>query len=83
MQSCPICRASLNGAIACRRCRAQLQKVQEIEQRGCKLALTALRALVEGDSGSAARWIRRARSVHDTSEVRALERLVDAAESNR
>ena len=39
MQSCPICRASLNGASVCRRCRADLGKVLEVEQRGQMLAV--------------------------------------------
>ncbi len=76
MQACPICRASLNGASVCRRCRAELGKVQEIEQRGHMLAVTAMRMLVEGDAGSAVRWLGRARSVHATPAVRTLERLM-------
>jgi hypothetical protein len=75
MQACPICRASLNGASVCRRCRAELGKVQKIEQRGRMLAVTAMRMLVEGDSGSAMRWLGRARSVHAVPAVRTLERL--------
>ena len=75
MQACPICRASLNGASVCRRCRAELGKVLEIEQRGRMLAVTAMRMLVEGDARSAVRWLGRARSVHATPTVRTLERL--------
>ncbi len=75
MQACPICRASLNGASVCRRCRAELGKVLEIEQRGRMLAGTAMRMLVEGDARSAVRWLGRARSVHATPTVRTLERL--------
>ena len=44
-----MCRASLNGASTCRRCRADLQKVQEIERRGQALAGAAMLALAEGD----------------------------------
>ena len=44
-----MCRASLNGASTCRRCRADLQKVQEIEQRGQALAGAAMLGLAEGD----------------------------------
>lgn len=76
MQVCPICRASLNGASVCRRCRADLGKVQEIEQRGRILAMTAMRMLVEGDADTAARWLGRARSVHAAPAVRTLERLM-------
>jgi hypothetical protein len=77
MQVCPICRASLNGVSVCRRCRADLGKVQEIEQRGRILAVTALCMLVEGDADTAARWLERARSVHAAPAVRTLERLAN------
>lgn len=83
MQVCPICRASLNGARVCRRCRADLGTVQEIEQRGRILAVTALRMLGEGDSAGAAQWIGRARAVHASTAVRALERFVRAPEPTR
>ena len=79
MQACPICRASLNGASVCRRCRADLGKVQEVEHRGRMLVLTAMRMLVEGDAYGAARWLGRARSVHAVPAVRILERLMIAA----
>ena len=79
MDACPICRASLNGAMTCRRCRADLDKVQAVERRGQALAMAALRALVEGDSTNAALWLERARRVHATPAVRALRALVDAA----
>ena len=78
MQACPICRASLNGASVCRRCRADLGKVLEIELRGRALAVTGLRALVAGDADGAARWLGRARSVHAMPVVRALERVVSS-----
>src|SRR5271166_4261655 len=81
MDACPICRASLNGATTCRRCRAALDKVQAVERRGQALAMAALRALVEGDSTNAALWLERARRVHATPAVRALRALVDAAGS--
>jgi hypothetical protein len=76
MDACPICRASLNGATTCRRCRADLDKVQAVERRGKALVLAALRALVEGDPVSAALWLDRARRVHATPAVRALRALV-------
>lgn len=78
MQACPICRASLNGASVCRRCRADLGKVLEVEQRGRMLAVAALRALVEGDTGGVAQWVARARAVHATPVVRLLKRLAEA-----
>jgi hypothetical protein len=39
---CPVCRASLNGTNTCRRCRADLSKVQEIERRGQSLVGAAM-----------------------------------------
>lgn len=79
MESCPICRASLRGATTCRRCRAELQTAQEIEQRARTMAVAAVRALVAGDAVSATAWIERARAVHATPTVQTLHRLIDAA----
>jgi transcriptional regulator of aromatic amino acid metabolism len=78
MQACPICRASLNGGTVCRRCRADLAKVQEVEQRGQVLAVAGALALLEGDTGAAAHWIARACAVHRTQGVRLLARLAEA-----
>lgn len=75
METCPICRANLNGASVCRRCRADLQKVQELEQLGQALAGAAMRSLVVGDLAAAKQWLRRARAIHATPTVRALEGL--------
>ena len=80
MDACPICRASLNGATTCRRCRADLDKVQAVERRGQALAMAALRALVQGDSAGAALWLERAHRQHATPAVRALRALMDAAD---
>jgi hypothetical protein len=60
MRHCPICRALLNGASTCRRCRADLTKVQAVEQRGRRLAGAALHALALGRRGDALRLLRRA-----------------------
>lgn len=79
MDTCPICRASLNGATTCRRCRADLGTVQAVAQRGQALAVAAVSALVAGDAAGAAHWLDCARRVHATPAVRALGRLVDAA----
>jgi hypothetical protein len=76
METCPVCRASLNGASTCRRCRADLQKVQEIERRGRALAGAAMLAFAEGDNAAAARWLDRARAVHASPTVWALRRLM-------
>jgi ABC-type hemin transport system substrate-binding protein len=79
MNTCPICRASLNGAAQCRRCRADLQRVQEVEQRSRALAVSAVRALVAGDVVEAAALIERAATVHAEPTVRVLRALTEAA----
>jgi hypothetical protein len=76
MEVCPICRASLAGASTCRRCRAELQTVQEVERRGQALAGAAMLALAEGDLDGATYWLDRARAVHATPVVRGLRRLM-------
>jgi hypothetical protein len=90
MEVCPVCRASLHGAGTCRRCRADLSKVQEIEHRGQRLAGVAISALIEGDLAAAAHWLRRARMVHAAPAVRILARqlaglrsLAETAEAKR
>ena len=79
METCPICRASLNGATTCRRCRADLATAQAVERRGRALAGAAMLALVQRDGGGAEYWLGRARLVHATPTVRALETLLDRA----
>ncbi len=80
MKHCPICRALLNGAETCRRCRAELKQVQEVERQGRALAGEVMRLLAIGDAGEAARRLRRARIVHATPEVRLLSNVVAAAD---
>ena len=76
MEACPVCRASLNGASTCRRCRAELHKVQEVERRGQALVGAAMLSLVEGDLAVAEELLDRAHAVHATPAVRVLRRLV-------
>jgi len=76
METCPICRAALNGASAWRRCRADLERVQEIEWLGQSLAGAAMLSLAAGDLYSARQWLRRARAVHATPAVRIRERML-------
>ena len=76
MEACPICRASLSGASTCRRCRADLQRVQQVERYGQRLVGRAMVSLAEGDVGEAKLWLRAARAVHATPIVRALEQLL-------
>jgi predicted amidophosphoribosyltransferase len=76
MDICPICRASLNGASTCRRCRADLQRVQEIERLGQAMAGAAMLSLARGQNAMARQLLRRARAVHATPAVQALARLM-------
>lgn len=75
MERCPICRAALNGAATCRRCRAELAQVQAMERLGRCLEGEAMLRLASGDLAAAERILRRARLVHATPTVRALGRL--------
>jgi hypothetical protein len=78
MDACPVCRASLNGASICRRCRADLRQVKEIAQRGQALVGAAMLSLAEGDVTAAARWLDRARAVHASPAVRILRGLMES-----
>jgi hypothetical protein len=79
MMHCPICRALLNGADTCRRCRAELRQVRDVERRGRELADAALYLLALGDTAAANRLLRRARIVHATPELRLLLAMVTTA----
>jgi hypothetical protein len=79
VETCPICRAALNGASTCRRCRAELDRVREIERLGRSLAGAAMLSLAAGDLYSARQWLRRARAVHATPAVLTLEMIVATA----
>jgi hypothetical protein len=79
MMHCPICRALLNGADICRRCRTELKQVQDVERQGLELAGAAMHLLALGDTATALRLLRRARVIHATPEVRLLSTLVTAA----
>jgi len=79
MMHCPICRALLNGAETCRRCRTELKEVQEVERRGRELVDAAMHLLALGDTAAAMRLLHRARVVHATPEARLLSTLVPAA----
>jgi hypothetical protein len=78
MQHCPICRASLNGAGTCRRCRADLTKVQAVEQQGRRLAGAALHALALGQNSEALHLLRRACATHAAPELLMLLRHLRA-----
>jgi hypothetical protein len=76
MDRCPLCRAMLNGADTCRRCRAELQTVKRVEREGRALLEAAIHRLSLDDMATAGRFLRRALALHATPEVRALWRLV-------
>jgi hypothetical protein len=72
MERCPICRATLNGATTCRRCRADLQQVQQVEKLAAALVGAAMLSLAQGRTAEARRQLARARLLHATPAARAL-----------
>ena len=78
MERCPLCRAMLNGAETCRRCKAELQTVQRVERESQALVGAAMHRLSLGDTAASRRLLRLALGLHATPEVRALWRLVAA-----
>jgi hypothetical protein len=79
MERCPLCRATLNGAETCRRCRAELQSVKRVEREGQVLVDAAIHRLSLDDVMTAKRLLRRALALHAAPEARALWRLVTVA----
>jgi hypothetical protein len=79
MMHCPICRALLNGAYTCRRCRTELKRVQDVERKGRELAGAAMHLLALGNTAKAMRLLRRACIVHATPEVRLLSAMVSGS----
>jgi Flp pilus assembly protein TadD len=78
MERCPLCRAMLNGADTCRRCRAELQSAQRVQRESQVLADAAMHCLALDDLESAEALLRRALLLHAAPEVRALWRMVEA-----
>jgi hypothetical protein len=78
MERCPLCRATLNGAETCRRCRAELQSIKRVERQGQVLVDAAIHSLSLDDVITAKRLLRRALVLHAAPEVRALWRFVTA-----
>jgi predicted amidophosphoribosyltransferase len=76
MLQCPLCRALLNGADTCRRCRAQLKQALQLERRAGRIAGEAMHALALGNTAEALRLLRRAQVVHATPEIRLLGRML-------
>jgi hypothetical protein len=59
MLQCPLCRALLNGADTCRRCRAQLKQALELERQAGQIAGEAMHALALGKTAVALRLLGR------------------------
>jgi len=73
---CPLCRASLNGAETCRRCRAELQLAQQVEREGQALVDAAMHCWCVDDADTAEHLLRRALVLHAAPETLALWRTV-------
>ena len=69
LDQCPICRARLDGAGPCRRCRADLDSVRRIADESAALAGAGLNRLAAGDRVAALRLIRRARVLRAASDL--------------
>ncbi len=79
MDRCPLCRAGLNGAETCRRCRAELQLAQRVEREGQALVGSAMHCLSLDDPDTAERLLRRALALHAAPETLALWQIVAAS----
>ncbi len=75
MERCPICRATLNGADTCRRCRAELGSAIRAERLARQLEDRAMHRLALGDFDGAVELLRRSLLVHRTPSARVLYRL--------
>jgi hypothetical protein len=80
MERCPICRAVLNGAETCRRCRAELHSAKRAEREGQALTDAAIHCLARDDIEGAEGLLQRALLLHAAPETRALWRIVSAVE---
>jgi len=76
---CPLCRAGLNGAETCRRCRAELQLAQWIEREGQALVNVAMHCWSLDDADTAEQLLRRALVLHAAPETLALWQIVAAS----
>lgn len=79
LTNCPICRALLQGADTCRRCRTEVGEVRNLERRGRALAGRAMQRLAAGDHADALRLLRRSLVLHATPEVQWLAATLQAA----
>jgi Tfp pilus assembly protein PilF len=73
---CPLCRAALNGAETCRRCRAELRTAQRAKREGQVLVDAALHYMALGNADTAEQLLRRALVLHAAPEAVALWQIV-------
>jgi hypothetical protein len=76
---CPLCRATLNGAVTCRRCRAELGTAQQMERTSQALVGAAIHRMALDDAEAALPLLQRALALHATPEAGALWKLVTAS----
>jgi len=76
MERCPLCRAMLDGAETCRRCKAELGSVRRVVRESRTLAGEAMHRLALGDAASSRRLLRLALDLHATREIRTLWWLI-------
>jgi hypothetical protein len=76
MERCPICRATLNGAETCRRCRAELGSAIRTERMAEQLRTMAMHRFMSGDPDAAGRLLRRSLLLHRTPATLSLQRLI-------
>jgi len=76
MNKCPVCRAAVKERGECRRCRADLTPLFEIEERADLLASRAVQALAAGDPSTARRLAEESFSLHDCKFIRVLLRFL-------
>jgi hypothetical protein len=69
MEYCPICRARLNAAPVCRRCKAELAHAQAVEEKGKNICGMAILQLLEGNIDAAVLLFRRANFLCHTDET--------------
>ncbi len=83
MTRCPLCRAALDGADICRRCRADLGPAKALEHASNALAGAASYRLAAGDEQGALALMNRAVVLHATREHRALRDLLRGLRDRR
>ncbi|MDH3349354.1 MAG: hypothetical protein OEM02_14805 [Desulfobulbaceae bacterium] len=72
MKKCPVCRATVKQRGECRRCRADLTPLFELEERADQLASRAVHALAAGDPATARHLAEKSFSLHDCLFIRKL-----------